>query len=467
MKYLLLKLINSVLSLNISVVCHTLALPKEHRDDVAGSARECRFAQNDKRKSYNYKKGERGQAIIIIVFSIIGIIGISSLAIDGGNALIDRRKTETAASAAALAGAVTRINGGDWRAAALAAARMNGYDNNGITNSVELNTPPLSGSYVGNSEYIEVIVTSHLQTYFGSVIGVPQITSVANVVSRTKPATYGQMFDGYALVSLAPHSDCDENKKRSFWIHTEATISLTGGGIFVNSDNPNCAFMQLGSGSIRIQDTSPITVVGGVDIQKPKLISPVAVQGGAVPISYPPAFQMPKVGCGSTIATVDLITGSMTAGNWEEPGDFPPEGVHNLDGGVYCISGDVVLGEGTRLTGNGVLLIIEQGEVRISGDAEVQLTAPKNGNGAGLLIYMPLDNHSRIAINGNLNSSYRGTILAPSADIRLNGPDSKYGLHSQIIGYYIEVDGQSIIVIKYKDEDNYDAYNMPEVILSQ
>jgi len=416
-------------------------------------------------KLINHKKGERGQAIIVIVLSIIGIVGISSLAIDGGNALIDRRKTETAASAAALAGAVTRVKGGDWRAAALAAARMNGYDNNGVTNTVELNTPPLNGPYVGNSEYIEVIVTSHLQTYFGPVIGIPQITSVANVVSRTKPAKYGQMFDGYALVSLAPHSTCDT--KRSFWIHTEATINLTGGGIFVNSDNPDCAFMQLGSGSIRVQDTSPITVVGGADIQKTELISPVAVQTGAVPISYPPAFQMPKVGCGSNIATVDLVTGSMTPGNWEEPGDFPPEGVNNLDGGVYCISGDVVIGGGTRLTGNGVLLIVEQGEVRISSDAEVQLTAPTNGNGADLLIYMPLDNHSRIAINGNANSSFRGTILAPSADIRLNGPDSKYGLHSQIIGYYIEVDGQNKIVIKYKDEDNYDAFNMPEVILSQ
>ena len=416
-------------------------------------------------KLVNHKKGERGQAIIMIVFSIIGIVGISSLAIDGGNALIDRRKTETAASAAALAAAVTRIKGGDWRAAALAAARTNGYDNNGTTNTVELNTPPLNGPYVGNSEYIEVIVTSHLQTYFGSVVGVPQITSISNVVSRTKPAKYGQMFDGYAVVSLAPHSTCD--KKRSFWIHTEATISLTGGGIFVNSDNKDCAFMQLGSGSIRVQDTSQITVVGGADVQKPKLISPVAVQTGAVPISYPPAFKMPEVGCGSKIAEVDLLTGSMTAGNYEEPGDFPPEGVNNLDSGTYCISGNVVIGGGTRLTGNGVLLLVEQGEVRISGDAEVQLTASTNGKEADLLIYMPLDNHSRLIINGNANSSYRGTILAPSADIRLNGPDSKYGLHSQIIGYYIEVDGQNNIVIKYKNEDNYDAFNMPEVILSQ
>ncbi len=60
-----------------------------------------------------------------------------------------------------------------------------------------------------------------------------------------------------------------------------------------------------------------------------------------------------------------------------------------------------------------------------------------------------------------------GTILAPSAEIRINGLSSKRGFHSQIIGYYIEVDGNDNIIIKYLDEQNYDAYKMPEVILSQ
>ena len=181
-----------------------------------------------------------------------------------------------------------------------------------------MNTPPLSGPYAGNSEYIEVIITSHLSTYFGPVIGVPQVTNVARAVTQTKPSEYGEMFDGYALVSLAPHSECEDDKKKSFWIHSEATISLTGGGIFVNSDNTDCAIMQFGSGSIRIRDTSPITVVGGEDIQKPKLITPYPIQTGAVPIAYPPAIKMPEVGCGSKIAAVNELTGTtMTPGNWE------------------------------------------------------------------------------------------------------------------------------------------------------
>ncbi len=412
------------------------------------------------------KNSERGQAMILIVFSIIGLLGMSALAIDGGNAYADRRKAETAASAAALTASITRIEGGDWRAAALATARTNGYDNNGVSNTVELNTPPLSGPFVGNSEYIEVIVTSHLNTFFGPVVGVPQITSVAHAVSQSKPAEIGQMFDGYALVSLAPHSKCD--KRLSFLIREEATINLIGGGLFVNSDNPDCAFMSYGSGSVRIRDDSPFTVVGGALIQKTKLITPYPIQTGATPMSYPPAFEMPKAGCGSKIATVDELTGEMTAGNWDD-GDFPPPEAKKLGSGIYCINGDFIMGDGMQLVGNGVLLIIEDGAVKISGHATVQLSALSNGPAPNLLLYMPIKNKSIMALGGTEDSTYKGTIFAPAADIRINGPSSfgGGGYKSQIIGYYIEVKGQANISIIYEDEQNYDAIKMPEVILSQ
>lgn len=410
------------------------------------------------------KKSERGQAIIIIVFSIIGLMGMAALAIDGGNAFVDRRKAETAASAAALSAAITRIEGGNWRAAALATARTNGYDNNGVSNTVELNTPPLNGPYIGNAEYIEVVITSHLNTYFGPVIGVPQINNVVQAVSQSKPAEIGQMFDGYALVSLAPHSRCD--RQRSFWIHGEATINLEGGGLFVNSDNPDCAFIQFGSGSVRIRDDSPFTVVGGAQVQKPSLITPFPMQTGGIPMPYPPAIQMPKVGCGIKMAEADILTGVMSSGNWDD-GDFPPDGINSLESGIYCINGDFIVDGGKTLVGNNVVLLIEHGRVAISGGAEVQLSAPKSGPFKGLLMYAPIKNKNVIVLNGNENSSYKGTIFAPGADVRINGLASDFGYHSQIIGYYIEVDGNGNIIINYNDEQNYDAYKMPEVNLSQ
>lgn len=421
--------------------------------------------------SHPLSVSERGQAIIVIVFSIVGLIAAAALAIDGGRAYIERGKVQSAADAAALSGALARIEQKDWREYALASALANGYDNNGETNIIELNTPPISGVNVNNPEFIQVIITSKISTFFGGVIGISQITVSSQAVSQTKPAEFGQMFDGYALISLAPTSKCEDEKKRSFWIHGEATISLTGGGVFVNSNNPDCAFIQQGSGSVRIIDDSPISIVGGAQIQKPQLLTPFPPQTGSSPIGYPPPFRMPQIGCGAKVAEVSggipgpdgkIINATLSSGSWSE--DFPPEGVTYLESGVYCIGGNVVV-EST-LIGTGVVLFVEEGSVSFSGRAEVQLSAPKSGQLAGLLIYMPQDNRSRLTLNGNIDSNYKGTILAPGADLHLNGLDSKEGYHSQIIGYYVNVDGQDNIQIVYRDDQNFDAFKMPEVLLS-
>jgi len=419
-------------------------------------------------RPYSKTRGERGQAIILIVFGILGLFGMAALAIDGGNAYVDQHRAQTAADAAALTGAITRIEGGNWRTAALESALANGYDNNGITNTVELNTPPIRGPYQGNSEYIQVIITSHVRTYFGPVIGLRQITTVAEAVSQSKPAVLGEMFDGYAIVSLAPHSDCD--KKRSFVIHGEATIALEGGGVFVNSDNRECAFISYGNGSVRIRDDSPFTIVGGASIQKPRLLTPFPPRVGAVPMTYPPPFQMPKVVCNKLAEIIEIdeetMAMTMSSGTWDE--DFPPEGATSvsLQEGPYCIGGDVLVDDGQSLGGDNVTLFID-GEAKFSGAADVRLSAPRGGPLAGLLIYLPLGNRKRLTLNGSINSEFQGTILAPSADVHLNGNESQRGFHSQIIGYYIDVDGTDNIIIKYVDEQNYDAFKMPEVILSQ
>ena len=112
---------------------------------------------------------------------------------------------------------------------------------------------------------------------------------------------------------------------------------------------------------------------------------------------------------------------------------------------------------------------MEDGEFLVDGNATVSLSAPQNKNSPakGLLIYMPIRNKGRISLNGNSQSSFHEHILAPGGDVRLNGMEGRQGFHSQIIGYTIEVDGQGKIPIKYDDDDNYDAFKMPEVLLSQ
>jgi len=404
---------------------------------------------------------ERGQALILIVFGIVGLLGITALAVDGGNVYSERRRAQNAVDTAALAGALARIRGEDWVKTTLKAAAGNGFNNDGTANSVQVYSPPISGPYVGDFEYIQVRITAHTKTYFAAVVGIPELTSTVEAIARTKASVLQPMLGGAAIASLAPTSDCAND--RAFSVHGEATLDIAGSGMFVNSNNPDCALMTYGNGSIRLEEGARIDVVGGASIQKPKLLTPYPPATGAVPISYPPPFIMPKVDCAQE-AIVSEDGSTMTAGSWDED-TFPPPDVHRLMGGNYCIGGDVFISG--ELTGDDIVIFVQTGQVRFASGAIVNLKAPTSGALTGLLLYLPLKNQSRVILNAEEGSSIRGTILAPGAHITINGNESDYGFHSQIIGYTIEADGQSNVVITYVDDQNYDAVSVPEIQLTK
>jgi Flp pilus assembly protein TadG len=405
------------------------------------------------------RRAERGQALIIIVVAVIGLIGITALAIDGGNAYAERRKAQNAVDAAALAGALARIRGEQWVDETFKMAAQNGYNNDGTSNLVRIFSPPISGSYEGNIEYIQVQLTVHTRTYFANVVGIPTITNSVEATARTKTSVYEPMLNGAAIASLAPQSDCSSD--RAFWVHGEATLDISGGGVFVNSANTSCALRTEGNGSIRLEEGYGIDIVGGASVQKPKLLTPYPPTTGAVPVAYPPPFIMPKVGCAQE-ATISADGITMSAGWWDE--EFPPPGVHKLLGGNYCLNDDFVIGG--DLSGDDVTIIVEHGEVHFQSGAILNLKAPNSGDLAGLLLYLPPDNHNKVVLNAEETSAIRGTILAPGAHIRITGNDSDYGFHSQIIGYTVEADGQSNVIIVYQDDQNYDALSVPEIQLT-
>src|SRR5512141_3503749 len=83
---------------------------------------------------------ERGQALILVVFAIVGLIGLTGLAIDGGGAYSDRRHAQNAADTAVLATALTTVRHASDadQAAAWNTAQLAGFDiagTNGYSNS--------------------------------------------------------------------------------------------------------------------------------------------------------------------------------------------------------------------------------------------------------------------------------------------------------------------------------------------
>ena len=77
-------------------------------------------------------KSEKGQALILVTFGIIVLIGFTALAIDGGRAFEEKRHAQNAADTAALAGALAYQRGENIATVAQERATSNGYKRVGV-----------------------------------------------------------------------------------------------------------------------------------------------------------------------------------------------------------------------------------------------------------------------------------------------------------------------------------------------
>jgi Flp pilus assembly protein TadG len=423
-------------------------------------------------------RSERGQALILIVFAILALIALTALAVDGGNVYAERRRAQNAADSTALDSALAMVRGSDitgMRAEGLARASSNRYTDADATAAssneevnVEIYSPPNDGPYnCANSpttcdQYVQVIITAEIRTYFGRVIGIPTVTNQVQAVARGKPPVATPMGFGNAIVSLAP----DECKAVTY--QGNADTLLTGGGIYVNSNCEDTAFFN-NSGSAAL--TAPcVQAVGGIQY-KPGALNitpdPSCINSG---VSVLPDIVYPDPVCTSDVS-IDGDT--MSPGTWPPAGHsgstkFPPAGVENLESGIYCVEeGDFVVNGGDTLTGENVVIVVETGDISWNGGAEINLSAPTEGPYDGLLIFMPESNDGDVTINGNSNSNFTGSILVPSADVTINGTGSPTGLHCQIIGYTVDISGTSDMNLTYNADDNYEAPVPPQVELVQ
>jgi hypothetical protein len=405
----------------------------------------------------NKSLSEKGQALVFIALAVIGLIGMTALTVDGGNAFSDRRHAQNAADTAVLAAARAKIRNETWKNAGLAIAAQNGYDNNNTTNTVEIygcnENGSNCGNYAGNDQYIQVMITSHVNTYFANIVGVSQVTNRVSAIARAVPGTNEPLFDGNSVVGTAPH-DCKAVKYQG-----AADTTLVYGGIFVNSDCVDAAFFN-NSAAAQLHAPS-LCAVGGVQY-KPGALDIPSIKTGCPAKPYPdPKYVFPDANACNTTAT--KTNNTLSPGNYK--GTFPPHGVTFLESGVYCVDGDFRVNGGDTLTGYNVTIIMKDGDVFWNGGATIKLDAPDSGPYKGLLLYVPYSNEASLTLNGNSDSTFTGTILAPSSDIKIDGSGGADGLHSQIIGYTVDLSGSSQTKIVYNDFENWSSPTAPSMEL--
>src|SRR6185369_1374768 len=229
----------------------------------------------------DFRTTEKGQALIFIALIAVGLFAFAGLAIDGSRTFSDQRHAQNAADTSALAAALAKIRGSDWNntvTTARARATSNGYNNNGTSNIVEVYlcndanaTCTALPAGAQSADYIQVKITSHVNTYFERIIGRNEVINQVNAVAHAVPGYRTSTFGGNAIVAL------NKDACPAFDYGGGATTTVTGSGIFVNSrcDSTYGGSNQaLNSSSNNTTLTVPCySVVGGATVRSSSLIT--------------------------------------------------------------------------------------------------------------------------------------------------------------------------------------------------
>jgi hypothetical protein len=205
----------------------------------------------------------RGSLAVLVTISLIALVSIAAVALDGGMLFDNHRRVQSAADAAALAAAVDLFtkygqnNGvdtsGSAKASALSTAAANGYGNDGVTSVVTVNIPPTSGTFSGKAGYAEVIIQFNQSRFFSNIFGSGALPVKARAVAHGNPGNVGVL-----ILNPTLEGACE--------IDGNVNI-LNGGQIFSNSNNTveNDAASNYASGSIFVNSTATVTA-GGLNV---------------------------------------------------------------------------------------------------------------------------------------------------------------------------------------------------------
>ena len=416
------------------------------------------------------RKSQRGQALPLIAIAIVALLAMTAMAVDSGNVYSERRKAQSTADDAALAGGLARIGGQDISEAVHNVTRASGNDFSDADVTLDDGAPFVAcdGSTININKYItsqnqtdrdidylQVKIRSKVSTYFGPVVGINQLDYCVQAIVRAKPFLMVPAFFGNAIVGTDPNGG-------SFHAQSNAQHwNIKGGGLFANHDaedtHSNVVFPD-GHCATAVHTASGFTCAASSNNTQLFFNYPDEI----VP-AMPPA---PACDGTAHFSTSDnkihedadpSKDGSVWDGGFA--GDYAP--------GLYCIS-DAGGNIHTTITGTGVTFYIMDTDftMKFNGGGSFAATAPTSGKYKGLLMFAPLTDtpcSQNIDIRGNGSTPITGTIFMPSACIDWRGNGVGHADNSQVIGYNVTSNGNADLYIEYNSDDNW-KYPQPPIM---
>jgi Putative Flp pilus-assembly TadE/G-like len=344
-----------------------------------------------------------GQMMLLVTVALIVLLGLAGLATDFGLLWTEKRQIQTAADAAAVAGALAVVSGGNVTTAAKTDSSVNGFTDGSNSVTVTVNNPPASGSYAGDSSAVEAIVTKPERTYFLRVLGYNSVAITGRAVAHTGAHDCIYVMDPSANNALV--------------VSGSASLS-SGCGIIVNSSSSQ-AMVSSGSACI---SASAIGVNGNYSsgscapVPTPKTGVPAALDPLAYLTEPTPGTCTPSTASGHGYTATNGAT--ISHGTYCSGITVPGGVTLNLNSGLYILDGGGLTVSGTSsIIGTGVTFYNTQGAasykpIVISGGSSSSLTAPTSGTYEGILFFedRSITSTQQNTISGGSTGAFQGAL---------------------------------------------------------
>jgi Putative Flp pilus-assembly TadE/G-like len=388
--------------------------------------------------------GDRSGAVLIYTaLALAVLLGFGGLAVDAGMWYATKRSAQTAADAAAIAGALEVARGSTSATVQTKAkddAERNGYSAaTGAT--ITINNPPTSGPSASVASAVEAIVQQPVPGFLSAILHEEQVTVAARAVARS-----------YVAESCVYVMNPSANAALS--VPGTAAVDMDCGAQ-VNSDSPT-AINQTGASCMT---ATQIATTGGAsgtclnpqpDEDMPRVEDPFSY------LTPPAAATAP---CDYT--SLVQVTSPTTL----NPGNYC--GGLKIEANVTFNPGEYVLnGQGLQIQGNSVVTGDEVSfyfpdtvtgydppgptpprSLYVAGTTDVHLTAPTSGDYQSILFY----NDPNVAPNiemwvqGGANMDLTGVIYASNNHLRFAGGSGGVGGWTVLAVDTLEFTGNSNI----------------------
>ena len=358
------------------------------------------------------------------------------MAAEVGYWYVSKRNIQSAADAGATAGALELTYGGDAadiHDQALAEAVRNGFKQ-GPGTTVQVNHPPLSGAFKGDSTAVEMVLSVRRNTMFAAIVGDDEVTIGSRAVAQQAPG------GDACILALDPTAHDAVTNSGSATLNIDGCIVASnskasdaislGGNSTLNADSlwTTGKIYEGSNATVNIKSTP---VEQGYPLDDP-------YKGTPIPSTTSPCIKAKDIGGSMTITnagygfpTTICSPGSTLHLTSGDNIDFQPGTYIFYNVGLKVDGGATLTCSACMPGGDGVTFVFtgstpnQVGAADINGSATVQLNAPSSGTYKGLLFYQdpntPNDSSHDSTINGGSNIALTGALYFPSTDVTLNG----------------------------------------------